>query len=366
MKSKQTFLLITLILLSITLSACVGGAATAASSWPGLTVVGDTAYVAYNQHIYAINVADGKEIWRYPVAANSKISFYAAPVKTSDGQLLAGGYDHVLYSLNPATGTENWTFPGAKNRYVGTPLASEAGIFAPAADDNLYALDFKGKQLWSFPTKGAQWAQPVADPDCKCIYLASMDHHLYAIDAVSGKQEWVTEDLGGAMVGTPAYASDGTLYIGTFGSEMLAINATNGQVRWRVRTDGWVWGGPILKDNLLYFGDLSGAFYAMDTTNGQVKWKIKPDGPITESPLLTDELIYFTTQAGSLYGVSYSSEIRITKPLACLPDKACGDLYTAPALAGDKILVAPTGMEQVLFALNLNGDQVWSFIPAKK
>lgn len=366
MKFKTITILLPLLILSLTLSACTGGAATIASSWPGLTIDGETAYVAYNQHVYAINTASGKEIWRFPQETNNKISFYAAPVLTSSGQLIVGGYDHVLYSLDPATGKENWTFTGAKNRFIGSPLVNDAGIFAPTADDHLYALDFQGKQQWAFQTSGAQWSQPTSNPDCKCIYLASMDHHIYAINATSGTQEWATEDLGGSMAGTPAYGPDGTLYIGTFKNEMVAVNTTNGQVRWHVPTDKWAIGGPTLKDNILYFGDVSGAFYAMDATNGQVKWKIKPDGPITQSPLLTDELIYFTTQAGSLYGVSYSGEIRITKPVTCLPNKACGKLHTAPALAGDKILVAPTGMQEILFAVNTNGDPVWTFTPEKK
>jgi hypothetical protein len=41
-------------------------------------------------------------------------------------------------------------------------------------------------------------------------------------------------------------------------------------------------------------------------------------------------------------------------------------LYTSPTQAGDKILVAPTGMEEFLFAVNSDGEQVWTFIPEKK
>lgn len=366
MKSKHLLILIILLISSVVLSACAGGAATAASSWPDLTVDGETAFVAYNQHVYAIDLATGTQKWRFPLEADNKISFYAAPVITPDGQLLVGGYDHVLYSLNPQTGTENWSFKNAKNRYIGSPLASEAGIFAPTADDNLYALDNQGNARWSFATQGAQWAKPVSDPNCECIYLPSMDHHLYAINAQTGAQEWKSEDLGGSVVGTPAYAPDDTLYIGTFNSEMLAIDANNGRIRWRVTTDGWIWGGPVLKDGALYFGDLSGAFYAMDAADGKVRWKIKPDGPISQSPLLTEESIYFTTEAGSLYGVSYNGDIRVNQPIACQPNGACPKLHTSPVSAGDKILVAPTGVEQLLIALDANGEQIWSFIPEKK
>jgi outer membrane protein assembly factor BamB len=186
-----------------------------------------------------------------------------------------------------------------------------------------------------------------------------MDHHLYAIDTQTGKVKWKTDDLGGSTVGTPAYSPDGILYTGTFNSEMLAINAENGRIRWQVPTDGWVWGGPALKDGKLYFGDLSGTFYAMDAANGAIDWKIKPDGPIAQSPLLAEEAIYFTTQAGSLYAIEYNGNNRWEQTIG-------GKLYTSPALAGDKILVAPTGIEAYLIAFDINGTQVWQFIPEKK
>jgi outer membrane protein assembly factor BamB len=340
--------------------------------------------------VYAINVANGTEKWRFPLEANNKVSFYSIPVMTPDGQLIVGGYDNVLYSLDPGTGKENWAFRGARNRYIGNPLVNDAGIFAPSADENIYALDFKGNQLWSFRTQGAQWAQPASDPACDCIYIASMDHHLYAINAANGAQEWKTDDLGGAMVGTPAYGLEGTLYIGTFNDEMLAISAADGKVLWRVPTGGWVWGGPALKDGMLYFGDLSGVFYALDATNGKTVWKLdpdtsvgqgvqktKPDGPIVQTPLLAEESIYFTTRVGSIFGVSYSGETIFYLDIHQIDKSICGEgndsavrpsgkLFSSPVQAGDKILIAPTEADELLIALDASGKPVWCpFIPGK-
>jgi len=161
------------------------------------------------------------------------------------------------------------------------------------------------------------------------------------------------------MVGTPAYAPDGRLFVGSFNSEMLAINAANGQARWRVATDGWVWGGPAFKDGSLYFGDLKGSFYALEASTGNTRWKLTPDGPITQTPLLDEESIYFATEAGSLYAVDYNGNIRWNKVIG-------GKLHTSPVLNGDKILVSPTGIDQILVALDLSGNQVWQFIPEKK
>jgi len=358
MNRKLTQLFPLLILLSILLSACTGGAATTASSWPGLAADQDTAYVAYNQHVHAISLANGSEKWRFPAESNNQTTFYASPVLSPDGQLLVGGYNNILYSLNPQNGTENWSFKNAKNRYIGSPLVAGDTILAPNADANLYAVDMKGNLRWSFKTEDAQWATPVADPDCDCVYLSSMDHSLYSISIQTGLQKWKTDDLGGSLVGKPAYGTDNTLYVGTFAKELLAIDAANGQIIWRTPTTGWVWGGPILSEGKLYFGDLSGAFYSLDASDGEVVWKIQPDGPISESPLLAEESIYFSSQAGTLYAVDLSGNIRWSKPTG-------GKLNTTPVSSGELILAAPTGIDELLFAFSLNGDQKWAYIPQK-
>jgi outer membrane protein assembly factor BamB len=362
MKVKLTTLTIILIIAAALLSSCSGGGATSASSWPGVTASEDTAYLAYNQHVYAIDLSSGREKWRFPEKASSQVSFFAAPILTADGQLLVGGYNKVLYSLNPETGKENWSFTESSNRFIASPLVTEQGIFAPTGGDTLYALDTKGNLRWAYKTNGAQWAQPVSNTPCSCIYLTSMDHSIYAIDAQSGELEWKTVDLGGSVVGTPAFSPDGVLYAGTFAGEMVAIKSDNGDILWRTKTDGWVWGGPVLKDGTLYFGDLKGFLYAIEASSGNVVWKFQPDGPISESPLVIDDMLYISVESGKVIASDLQGNLRTSWPKA----EIGGKIYTSPVKAGDLILIAPIGKPELLFALDMDGNQRWAFTPEKK
>jgi outer membrane protein assembly factor BamB len=190
-----------------------------------------------------------------------------------------------------------------------------------------------------------------------------MDHYLYAVDMQSGSQIWKTEDLGGSLVGTPAVSPDGVLYVGTFNSEMRAIDAKTGKTTWKAATTGWVWGGPALKDQTLYFGDLSGTFYAMDRSNGKINWQQKLDGTITESPLLTDDTIYISTETGGLYALDYNGKTRWSKTIGA---NGAGKLYNSPKLANNLILVAPVGTSELLFAFDPAGNQKSTYTPAKK
>ena len=58
MRNSKRLLLITMfVLLSLAVTGC-RGSGTVATGWPGITVDGDTAYIAYNQSIYMIDLAD--------------------------------------------------------------------------------------------------------------------------------------------------------------------------------------------------------------------------------------------------------------------------------------------------------------------
>ena len=362
MKKNRLIILALFLLLASALSACSGGSL-AATSWPGVSVDTDrsVAYVAYNQHVYAVDLANGTEKWRYPAEADNKITFFAAPTLTADGQLLAGSYDGTLYSLNPDSGQVNWSFGDANNRYIGSALANSQFIYAPNADQSLYALDLAGKEVWKFRTKQSLWAKPAKNGET--LYIPSMDHNLYALDAQNGKLIWETGDLEGALVGTPALGGNGEVYVGSFGYEMLAIDSKDGSILWRAPTDGWVWAGPLLEDGTLYFGDLNGHFYALNATDGSKVWDISPgEGPvyaISDRPLVINEKLYYTSENGDLYAVDKADGNALwTRTIG-------GKLYGSPKQAGDSILIAPVDTEELLVAMDENGNQQWKFTPAK-
>ncbi len=360
MKNKFILVILTLIVLPISLSACTGGA-NLASGWPGINADDETAYVAFNQHIYAVNLTNGLKSWRYPAEVEKNVTFYAAPALTEDSQVIAGGYDNILYSLNKQSGQINWKFEEATDRFVGSSLVAGEMIFAPSSDDDLFALNLDGQPAWAQPfmTENSNWSKPATDSNCECVYLASMDHSVYAINPVNGQQIWRSEDLGGATVGKPAISEDGkTLYIGTFINEMVAINTSNGNILWRYPTEGWAWASPVVDGDVLYFGDIAGNFYAIDRNTQAQLWSLPTGEDIVGTPLLTEDGIYFTNEAGTLYALTREGATRWTKDFDAT-------LHTGPVLAGDLILVATDEGGLVLYALDSEGGQKWQFSPSE-
>jgi outer membrane protein assembly factor BamB len=361
MKNKFILVLLTLIVLAISLSACAGGQL-AASGWPGITANGESAYIAFNQHIYAVNLANGLELWRYPAEPDNNITFYAAPSLTEDGQVIVGGYDNILYSLDVQNGNMKWKFDEATDRYIGSSLVAGDMIFSPSSDHELFALNPGGQPVWQQPfvSENSNWSKPAADLNCECVYLASMDHSVYAIDPGNGREIWRSESLGGATVGTPAVSEDGkTLYIGTFINELVAIDTSNGNIFWRFPTENWVWASPVLEGDVLYFGDISGNFYAIDRNTQATLWSIQTGADIVGTPLITNDGVYFTNESGMLYALTKDGATRWTKNFE-------STLHTGPIATGDLILVATDEGGLVLYAMDSEGAQKWMFSPTEE
>ncbi|MGH2581640.1 MAG: PQQ-binding-like beta-propeller repeat protein [Anaerolineales bacterium] len=326
-----------------------------AAAWPGITVdeENNSIYVSYNQFLYALQLDDGSERWRFqPERANNFAVF--APVQVTDaGELLVGAYNNSLYSLDPDDAGINWTFSGAANRFVGAPIIAGGNIFAPNSDHILYALDSEGDLQWTFGARQPLWSQPATDGTR--VYVPSMDHHLYALDAASGDLIW-GEDLGGTMVGSPALSEEGTLFIGTLNDEIVALDAVSGSVLWRFATDGWVWASPALTNGTVYAADLEGTVYALDAARGSEHWRVDTESAITGAPLVLNGNIYVINEGGEVISLTADGRIQWTQTFEV-------ELYGPPVAAGDLILVGVANSESVLMALDTNGATVWTFAP---
>lgn len=354
MKKKQLLLLLILLAASLTLSACTGSRFQT-TSWPGITIFEDDIFVANNQQIYQVDPSNGREMARIPREADAKNPLYfAPPVITDDGQLFIGSYNNNLYSYNINSGTENWVFEN-DNRFIDSILIVEDTIYAPNADHTLHALNMNGSEIWAFETEGPLWSTPVLDGDK--LFLASMDHFLYALNPKTGNELW-SIDLGGTTVGSPEISEEGVLYIGTFASEVLAINSENGVQVWSFQAHDWIWAAPILVNDVIYATDTSGWIYALEADTGRLIWNYKGEGQVSGTPLVTEDSVYFGTGDSNFYALDLEGKLRWNRYY-----QEDSFLLGDPVLVGEYIIVPVSNSDTVLLAYDANGTIQWEFIP---
>ena len=367
---KKLIFVTTILLGAFLLSACAGGAVRG-MSWPGLAADGNMAYLADGPFVYAVSLADGKELWRYPGKRDNKLVFYSTPVVTPDGLVIIGsaGTDHSLVALNPNdidpntnAPFEEWKFTGAKDHWVAAPLIVENKLFAVNSDGNLYIIDLQdgrsSKEATVVELDGRLWSQPVTDGER--VYITSLDHSVIAVDVNTYEVTW-HENLGGAVPGSAVVSEDGALYVGSLASQLEKFDPATGNHQAVVNAENWVWSTPSLDGDTLYFGDVDGNLYSYNTSTGKLNWNpVKPDdsetASITASPLVNSDHVLIATESGSVFAVDREGKVLWKEQIG-------GKIYTTPVAVGDVTIVAPMGAEFYLTALDSNGRQVWTYTP---
>jgi outer membrane protein assembly factor BamB len=174
---------------------------------------------------------------------------------------------------------------------------------------------------WVFRTRGRIYADAAIGPD-GTVYVASHDHHLYAVDK-DGRERW-SLDTGGKVWATPAIGRDGTIYVGTDADQLLAV-APDGRRRWSFSTTippkkgerhelgRWdVDTSPVLlSDGTIVFG-CHYYLYAVHPS-GKMRWQFQAGVDrvkIFSSPAVgPDGTIYFGTQGNRFFALNRSAKV---------------------------------------------------------
>lgn len=98
---------------------------------------------SHDRNVYAVSVADGRELWRFPTGG----AVVTRPLLFQD-TLVVGSFDRNLYGINIRDGSRRWAFQ-SENWFWAGAVSNGKVIFAPSMDGNLYALDAGGRLLWA-------------------------------------------------------------------------------------------------------------------------------------------------------------------------------------------------------------------------
>jgi len=371
-KSNRYFYLWIGILVLIALSGCTG--ATTVSSWPGGSAADNVGYFSYGTQVIAIDTKNGSLLWQYPQKSDPKSQFYAPP-EIANNLLVVGNYTNTLFALDRESGFTKWEFSSAKDRYIGSSLIVGDRIFAPNSDKYLYALNLNGDLVWRYKTLGPNWTKPVSNG--KYVFLASLDHFLYAFKldyrndelimdedgsrTLVSKPEWKL-DLSSAIAADPVI-KDNRLFVTTIRGVLYSVDADTGKTIWSSDNGGSIksiWGSPVVIEDTVFFGDEAGNVYAVSLMDGSPVWIVpfSTGAAIIAGGRETTEGILFVTEEGKVFLIDREKE---PKPVTTIGTP----IFSTPVYVGEKIILAPAIKEKLLIAVDLTGKEIWSFAPSE-
>ena len=201
------------------------------------------------------------------------------------------------------------------DRVYGAPALAGGSLLVGSEDHHVYAVEaVSGSHQWAFRTDGPVWTTPAVVDGV--AYFGSTDHSVYAVDAATGALRW-QHTTGGDVVSSPAVA-DGVVYVGSNDHRVYALDAADGTVLWTFEAGDRVSSAPAVADGVVYVGSNDHQLYALDAATGAERWRFEADIWIWVGVAVADGRVFFTSQGttgspasngsgGSLYAVDATS-----------------------------------------------------------
>ncbi len=143
-----------------------------------LIVGGVVYFTSFDKHLYAVDLATGKEKWK------RKLGSLKASAGYDGGRVYVGDLEGKLHAVDANTGEPVWSFE-TQGEIHAAPNFVDGDILIGSHDATLYRVSKAGKKLWAFQIDGpVNGAAAVADGK---TFVAGCDSLMHGVDVKTGK-----------------------------------------------------------------------------------------------------------------------------------------------------------------------------------
>ena len=289
------------------------------TSSPALDATGTLVFVACSTQrerkgrLYAVFAFNGTTKWTYEM----DLHVFSSPAVSNDNTAVYIGGDFYVHAINILDGKKIWKYK-TNGIVLGSPLVAYASatsnetIYVGSDDEYLHAIQtLKGSPKWKYKTGGKIQGSPVISDDGSVIYVGSDDKKIHAVYALNGAALW---QFGSSapIRNSPALSADGsTVFIGSGDGVLHAVQASNGILRWRYNTDGAIDRSSAAistSGRILYVGSTDNKLHAVWIRNGSRAWAYDTGGHIHSSPSLSrdGQTIFVGSNDGRVHAINCS------------------------------------------------------------
>lgn len=321
----------------------VSAGPTGTKSDPSLSADGRTVFIGLNSGaVAALSAATGTTIWRRQTGG--QVFAGVVPSPGSGDRVYVGSGDGSEYCLDAATGAIIWQFATDGAVYASrTPaprFSCRAPLASPARDTPL-DIDRCPFAILSYSTPTLSRTDRGA-----ALFTGSLDGHVYALDADTGRLRWKSAALPGPVASASVLSpDDATLFVGCHGGAgqqagaggtILAMRTLDGAVIWSRHTAAQVQSDQVISADgaTLFIGSDDGNAYAINTSTGGVVWQLPTGGAVQSGLTLSTgdggRTLFFGSFGGDIWAVVAATGRLVWKTAAGGPVGSKPVLHTAP------------------------------------
>jgi outer membrane protein assembly factor BamB len=278
-----------------------------------------------NGHVFALDPQSGATSW----VTTLPFAFSLSAPAVSDGILVVGAGSSDVYALDAATGDRKWTFDTGFGVFS-SPTILNGVVYIGSNDEFLYALDLhNGEVVWQRNMGFASGPTSPAIADGVVYESTVFTHRVFALDAATGQKRW-SRKLTGGYVGSGPVVDQGRVFVTTDRGFLYSLDASTGEVLWRIKGLGEDLRYPAVAEGVVYVGSSLNAMIAVDAATGALVWRTRIDGEAF-SPIVANGVVYAGGRENKLYAFQAATgELLWTAPAGALvsnPILVDGRLY---------------------------------------
>lgn len=268
-------------------------------------IVGDFVYVpCLSGELFCLKRSNGDKVWGYktvekPQANSFAPGFKSSPTVTADAVYL-GDEEGDFHAIDRATGKQLWKYSTGGGEIYSSAAVTDGRIIFGSYDNNLYCLNMDGTLAWKYATQGYVHCAPAVVEGV--TFIAGCDEHLRIIDVKTGEQRAELK-LETYLIASPAVIGD-ILYVGTYASEVVAVNWKKPSVEWRYlsgKGDFPFHSSAAVTDKIVVVGGRDKLVHGIDRRNGKPVWTFTTRGKVDSSPVVVGDRVFIGSTDGNLY-----------------------------------------------------------------
>lgn len=200
------------------------------------------------------------------------------------------------------------------------------------------------------------------------VYAAGRKGRVVAVDAAEGDRRW-RSDLDAPLTGGVGVgAGAGLVLVGTVTGDLIALHAETGEEAWRARLSSEILAPAAASGDLVVVQTQDAKVYGLAASDGSQRWSFASDLPVltlrgTATPLISDNLVLVGFANGKLAALDATSgvprwEARVAMPSGRTELERMVDL-SSPVLGGD-IVYAVAYQGRVGAYTKGSGRELWT------
>jgi eukaryotic-like serine/threonine-protein kinase len=312
---------------------------------------------------------DGALRWRAPLSPGPVLDrhdiwddFHSSPV-IAEGIAYVGSEQGRVFGVRMSDGAVVFQVrtPAGASTVETPPLVADGLIYFGDWDGVLWAYDLASAALvWQYDTRldnTYSWVNAIFNKPLLwngALYFAGRSCNLYSLDPKTGARNWMYHE-GGSMwlLGGPVVA-DSTIYLGSSAQHTVyAFDPFTGRIKWTRVVDYRVYGRPLPDGDFLFVGtgndtnEPLGSFYALERATGHVLARMPCGGQVHSPPVTADGILFFGCADGTVYALDKQEFVTREAPLTRFASRSKLTLGNIPttesAFRADVVLVNAGG-----------------------